>query len=113
MATAIALKSRATGKYVAAMTANRQGVGEVTASWCHISIEAVVTHSWTAQLVLSSVLANDCFLVLSGFFAGHTFLVRLKAVNRKSAFSSISNLRYGCIDIPRMYAQRLVACKKV
>ena len=45
VATAIALKSRATGKYVAAMTANRQGVGEVTASWCHISIEAVVTLS--------------------------------------------------------------------
>jgi hypothetical protein len=40
VATAIALRSRATGKYVAAMTANTQGEGEVTADWCHISIEA-------------------------------------------------------------------------
>ena len=41
VATAVALRSRATGKYVAAMTANKQGEGEVTAGWCHISIEAV------------------------------------------------------------------------
>ena len=58
--------------------------------------------------VISAVLANDVFLVLGGFFAGHSFLVRLKAANRKSAFSSISNLKYGCIDVPRMYASRLV-----
>jgi hypothetical protein len=42
VATMVALRSRATGKYVAAMTANRQGAGELTASWCHISIE----YSW-------------------------------------------------------------------
>ena len=71
-------------------------------------VEYAVTHSWTSQVILSSVLANDCFLVLGGFFAGHSFLVRLKAVNRKSAFADISNLRYGCIDVPRMYASRLV-----
>jgi hypothetical protein len=39
VATHVALRSRATGKYVAAMTANRQGMGEVTAAWCHVSIE--------------------------------------------------------------------------
>ena len=41
VATAIALRSRATGKYVAAMTENRQGERELTADWCQISIEAV------------------------------------------------------------------------
>ena len=40
VATMVALRSRTTGKYVAAMTENRQGDGEVTAGWCHISIEA-------------------------------------------------------------------------
>ena len=72
------------------------------------AVEDTVTHSWAAQVVIGAVLANDCFLVLGGFFAGHSFIVRLKKVNRKSAFSSISNLRYGCIDVPRMYASRLV-----
>lgn len=72
------------------------------------AVEDEITHAWTAQVVVGAVLANDVFLVLGGFFAGHSFLVRLKAVNRKSAFSSISNLRYGCIDVPRMYASRLV-----
>ena len=72
------------------------------------SLFATVKHSWAAQVVIGSYFAIDLFFVLSGFFAGHSFLVQLKTINRIGAWKPIRRVHYGCIDIPRMYIYRFL-----
>jgi peptidoglycan/LPS O-acetylase OafA/YrhL len=72
------------------------------------SLIANVKHSWGAQIVIGSYFAVDLFFVLSGFFAGHSFIVQLKTINRIGAWKPIRRVHYGCIDIPRMYIYRFL-----
>ena len=71
-----------------------------------ISLVMNVEHNWGVQWVVGSYFAVDIFFVLSGFFAGHSFIVQLKAANRIGTWKPIRKLHYGCIDIPRMYLYR-------
>ena len=50
---------------------------------------ATVKHNWAAQVVIGSYFAVDLFFVLSGFFAGHSFIVQLKTINRIGAWKPI------------------------
>ena len=72
------------------------------------SLIANVKHNWAAQIVIGSYFAVDLFFVLSGFFAGHSFIVQLKTANRIGAWKPIRRVHYGCIDIPRMYVYRFL-----
>ena len=67
-----------------------------------LSLIMNVEHNWAAQWVIGSYFAVDIFFVLSGFMAGHSFLVQLKAINRIGPWKPIRRLHYGFIDIPQM-----------
>ena len=71
-----------------------------------LSLIMNVEHNWAAQWVIGSYFAVDIFFVLSGFMAGHSFLVQLKAINRIGPWKPIRRLHYGFIDIPQMYLYR-------
>ena len=72
------------------------------------TVSDIVTRSWFTEIFTSSLLGTDVFLVLSGSSPANAQLVRLKAMNRRSAWSPLQELSYGVPDIPRFLFYRLL-----